>query len=77
MLRYLLGEAAQSAARGDSELQKMYKRLVVRRGLGKAKVAVGRKRLIRSYIMLRDRIDDEEFLRRGVEARLARNAPRR
>jgi transposase len=77
LLRYLLGEAAQSAARADAELQKVYKRLVVRRGLGKAKVAVGRKLLVRSFIMLRDGIDYDEFLRRGVEARLARNARRR
>jgi len=77
LLRYLVGEAAQTAARRDSELQRTYKRLVVRRGLGRAKVAVGRKLLVRSYIMLRDRIDYEEFLRRGVEARLARNAARR
>jgi transposase len=77
LLRYLLGEAAQSAARADSQLQGMYKRLVERRGLGKAKVAVGRKLLVRSFIMLRDGIDYEEFLRRGVEARLARNARRR
>lgn len=77
LLRYLLGEAAQSAARADSELQKVYKRPVGRRGLGKAKVAVGRKLLVRSYVMLRDGIDYEEFLRRGVEARLARNARRR
>lgn len=77
LLRYLLGEAAQSAARADSQLQQVYKRLVVRRGLGKAKVAVGRRLLVRSFIMLRDGIDYEEFLRRGVEARLARNARRR
>jgi transposase len=77
LLRYLVGEAAQTAARADGELQRMYKRLVVRRGLGRAKVAVGRKLLVRSYIMLRDGIDYEEFLRRGVEARLARNAARR
>jgi transposase len=75
--RYLLGAAAQSAARADEELQKVYKRLVVRRGLGKAKVAVGRKLLVHRYIMLRDGIAYEEFLRRGVEARLARNARRR
>lgn len=77
LLRYLLGEAAQMAARADGDLQRMYKRLVVRRGLGRAKVAVGRKLLVRSYIMLRDSIDYEEFLRRGVEAGLARNDSRR
>jgi transposase len=76
-LRYLLGEAAQTAARADEELKRFYGRVLVKRGLGKAKVAVGRKLLIRAYIMLRDSIDYEEFLRRGVEARVARNAPRR
>lgn len=77
LLRYLLGEAGQSAARYDEELKRFYKRVLEKRGLGKAKVAVGRKLLIRSYIMLRDSIDYEEFLRRGVEARLARNDNRR
>ena len=77
-LRYLLGEAAQTAARADEELKRFYKRVLAKRGLGRAKVAVGRKLLIRGYIMLRDSIDYEEFLRRGtVEARLARNARRR
>ena len=76
-LRYLLGEAAQTAARADQELKRFYGRVLAKRGLGKAKVAVGRKLLIRGYIMLRDSIDYEEFLRRSVEARLARNAPRR
>ena len=66
------------AARADEELKRFYKRVLAKRGLGKAKVAVGRKLLIRGYIMLRDSIDYEEFLRRGtVEARLARNARRR
>jgi transposase len=36
-------------------------------------VAVGRKLLVRSYIMLRDNIDYAEFVNRGVEARLARH----
>jgi len=73
LLRYLVCEAGLSAAKGDEELKRFYRRLVVKRGQGKAKVAVGRKLLVRSYIMLRDRADYQEFLRRGVEARLARN----
>jgi hypothetical protein len=73
----LLGKAAQTAAGADQELKRFYGRILAKRGLGRAKVAVGRKLLIRGYIMLRDSIDYEEFLRRSVEARLARNAPRR
>jgi len=72
LVRFLLGEAAQTAARGDQELKRFYLRLVSRRGKPKALIAVGRKLLIRSYIMLRDNIDYAEFLRRGVDARSAR-----
>lgn len=76
LLRFLLGEAAQTAAKSDEELKRFYNRLVHRRCKAKAKVAVGRKLLIRCYIMLRDNIDYAEFRRRGVEARLARGAGR-
>lgn len=76
LLRFLLGEAAQSAAVADQELRRFYLRLMTKRGPAKAKVAVGRKLLIRGYITLRDGIDYAEFLRRGVEARLARKAHR-
>jgi transposase len=74
LLRYLLVEAAHTAAKRGEGLKKFYQRLVYRRGAAKAKVAVARKLLIRGYIMLRDHIDYEEFLRRGLEARLARLA---
>jgi transposase len=74
LLRYLLVEAAQITVRRDEELKRFYLRLLHRRGAQKAKVAVARKLLIRGYILLRDRIDYVEFLRRGVEARLARLA---
>jgi hypothetical protein len=67
-------EAAHTAAKRDEGLKKFYQRLVYRRGAAKAKVAVARKLLIRGYIILRDRVDYEEFLRRGVEARPARLA---
>jgi transposase len=76
VLRYLLVEAAHTAIKKDEELQHFYQRLVKRRGKAKAKVAVARKLLIRSYIMLRDEIDYAEFRRRAVAARLARQSSR-
>ena len=76
LLRYLLVEAAQTAARNDEDLKRFYKRLAARRGRPKAKVAVARKLLIRAYILLRDEIDYAEFRRRAVAARLARPGQR-
>lgn len=72
LLRFLLNEAGQTAVRRDSELKRFYKRLLQRRDKPKAKVAVARKLLVRSFIMLRDQIDYAEFSRRGVAARVAR-----
>jgi len=72
LVRFLLNEAGQTAARRDPQLQSFYKRLVHRRDKPKAKVAVARKLLVRSFIMLRDQIDYAEFVRRGVAARAAR-----
>ncbi|MFY9621500.1 MAG: IS110 family transposase, partial [Pyrinomonadaceae bacterium] len=72
VLRFLLIEAAQTACKGDPELKRFYLRLLHRQGKPKAKVAVARKLLIRSYILLRDGIDYAEFNRRAVAARLAR-----
>ena len=72
VLRFLLVEAAQTASQGDPELKRFYLRLLHRHGKPKAKVAVARKLLIRSYILLRDGIDYAEFQRRAVAARLAR-----
>jgi transposase len=72
LLRFLLNEAGQTAARRDPQLQQFYKRLRQRRDKPKAKVAVARKLLVRSFIMLRDQIDYAEFVRRGVAARVAR-----
>jgi transposase len=74
LLRYLLVEAAHTAVKRDEGLKKFYQRLVYRRGAAKAKVAVARKLLVRGYIILRDCVDYQEFLRRGVEARPARLA---
>jgi transposase len=68
LLRYLLVEAGQSAAKSDDQLKAFYQQVLKRRGKAKAKVAVARKLLIRTFIMLRDEIDYAEFLRRGKRA---------
>lgn len=67
LLRYLLIEAGQTAARDDEQLKQFYRRLLPRRGKARAKVAVGRKLLIRCFIMWRAEIDYAEFLRRGQQ----------
>jgi len=68
LLRFLLVEAAQTASRYDPRLRRVYRRLAFRKGAPSAKVAVARKLAIRLYIMLRDRIDYQEFCRRGSHA---------
>lgn len=73
LLRFLLVEAAQHAARADQELKNTYQHLSVRRGRPKAKVAVARKLLVRAYIFLRDEIDYATYLRRTVAVRSARD----
>ena len=72
LLRFLLVEAGQIAVRRDQELARVYQRVLVRRGHAKAKVAIGRRLLVRAFIMLRDEIDYAEFQRRGVAARSSR-----
>jgi transposase len=74
LMRFLLVEAGQIAIRKDEELKRFYNRVALRRNKPKAKVAVARKLLVRSFIMLRDNIDAGEFQRRGVEARSSRVA---
>ena len=63
-----LVEAGQTASRLDPGLRRAYRRLTFRKGRASAKVAVARKLAIRLYIMLRDKIDCEEFCRRGSHA---------
>ncbi len=65
LLRYLLVEAGQTAAKDDEHLKQFYRRLLPRRGQARAKVAVARKLLIRCFIMGRAEIDYAEFLRRS------------
>lgn len=69
LLRFLLVEAGQVAIRQDQGLKHLYGRVQQRRNVQKAKVAVARQLLVRSFIMLRDQIDYAEFLSRGVAAR--------
>ena len=65
LLRFLWCEAGTHAVRRDPELKHFYRRKLVQKGLGKARVAVARKLGIRLWIMLRDEIDYQEFCRRG------------
>jgi transposase len=65
LLRFLWCEAAVHAVCRDPELQRFYRRKLVQKGLGKARVAVARKLGIRLWIMLRDQTDYKEFCRRG------------
>jgi transposase len=55
MLRWLLVEAGQSAARFDPELRRRYQRLKFRRGKNVAKVAIARQMAVRLYWLLRER----------------------
>ena len=65
LLRYLWTEAAMHAVLKDPELKRFYRRKLIQKGMGKARVAAARKLGIRLWIMLRDQIDYEEFCRRG------------
>ena len=73
-LRFFLVEAGEVARRKDADLARVYKRVSLRGGHAKAKVAVARRLLVRAFIMLRDEIDYAEFQRRGVAARSSRGS---
>ena len=66
LVRFLWGEATIHAVRRDPELRRFYRRKLLQKGLGKAKIAAARKLGIRLWIMLRDHIDYNEFCRRGL-----------
>jgi transposase len=53
MMRWLLVEAGQTAARLDPELRRVYRRLRYRRGANVAKVAIARRWAVRMYWILR------------------------
>ena len=63
MMRWLLVEAAQTAARLDPELRRAYQRLKFRRVSGVAKVAIARRLAVRLYWMLRARVDYAQLVR--------------
>jgi transposase len=63
MMRWLLVEAAQTAARFDPQLRRIYQRLKSRRGSGVAKVAIARRLAIRLYWMLRTRHNYAQLVR--------------
>ena len=65
LLRYLWTEATMHAAGKDPELKRFYRRKLIQKGMGKARVAAARKLGIRLWIMLRDQMEYEEFCRRG------------
>ena len=65
LLRYLWTEAAMSTVRKDPELQRFYRRKLIQKGMGKARIAAARKLGIRLWIMMRDQSDYQEFCRRG------------
>ncbi len=66
LLRFLLVEAAQSAARYDAELKRMYVRLSLRRSRAQAKVAVARRLATRLYWMLRTSKNYAQLLSSGA-----------
>jgi transposase len=65
LVRYLWCEATLHAVRVDPELKRFYRRKLIQKGMGKARVAAARKLGIRLWIMMRDQIDYQEFCRRG------------
>jgi transposase len=65
LLRYLWTEATLHAVGKDPELKRFYRRKLIQKGMGKARIAAARKLGIRLWIMLRDEIDYAEFCRRG------------
>jgi len=74
LLRYLWTEAAMHAAEKDPELKRFYRRKLIPKGMGKARIAVARKLGIRLWVMMRDQIEYEEFCRRG-KLRAERGSP--
>jgi transposase len=65
LLRHLLVEGGQAALKSDPQLKAVYGKIRGKRTNQEAKVAVARRLLVRSYVMMRDEIDYEEFCRRG------------
>lgn len=62
-MRFLLVQAGMSAAKGDAELARAYKRLCQKKHHGVAKVAIARKLVVRLYWMLRTNTRYPEVVR--------------
>ena len=62
-MRFLLVQAGVSAAKGDAELGRAYKRLCQKKHHGVAKVAIARKLVVRLYWMLRTNTRYPEVVR--------------
>jgi transposase len=76
LLRFQLGQAAETAIRADPRIKVFYKRLAKRKPKTLAKTAAARRLLVKLTIMLRDNITAEEFDRRGSTVGNARNNAR-
>jgi transposase len=68
LLRYLLGEAAQAAARCNPDWRRRYRRLAMRRQKNIAKVAIARKLAVRLYWMWRNSCEYSPSLEFGSYA---------
>lgn len=76
ILRFLLGQAAQTASRYDARLKAKYRQLARKKHSAVAKTAIARKLLVKLAIMLRDRISAQEFDERGRTVGNARSERR-
>src|ERR1700722_14795800 len=65
LLRFLLGEAAKSAARWDSDWRRRYVHLAMRRQRNIAKVAMARRLAVRMYWMWRNGWEYSEWIKFG------------
>ena len=63
------------AVRRDPTLQRFYRRKLLQKGLGKARIAAARKLGIRLWIMLRDQIDYDGVLSPCPSAAVAKATP--
>jgi transposase len=68
LLRFLLVEAAQAAARWDSDWRRRYMRLAMRRQKSIAKVAMARRLAVRLYWMWRNGWEYSEWVKFGSNA---------
>jgi transposase len=68
LLRFLLGEAAQAAARWDADWRRRYVHLAMRRQRNIAKVAMARRLAVRMYWMWRNSWEYTEWVKFGSHA---------